>query len=113
MGLFKGLRIFGRAVCGLGVLSLWFRLLNSRILYCGALGLYFGRDDVGGTVFLQSLIVYLSNVRSGLEAFFGLSFNCLLGHFFAGIQFSALLFYLGLYRRLKAFPEKSNKVELF
>ena len=112
-GLFGGLYISERAICGLRILSFWFRLLNSRILHCSALGLYLGRGDVGKMVSLQSLMVYLTDVKSGLEAYFGLSFDRFLDYFFPGIQFSALLFRLGLYGRLKAFSKKSNKVGLF
>ena len=111
--LLADLCIAKRTICGLAVLCLWFRLLDSRIFYCSALALYLGRGDVSGTISLQSLVVYLPDIGSRLEACLGLSFNCFLDHLFLGIPFSAPLFYLGFYRRLKAFPEESNKFGLF
>ena len=111
--LLGSLCIAGGTICGLGVLNLWFRLFNSRIFHCNALSLYLGRGDVSGTIALQTLVVYLFDIRSGLEACFGFSLDRFLDYLFPGIQFSALLFYLGIYERLEVFPEEFNKVRLF
>lgn len=108
-----GFCIIRRIICGLGVLGFWFQLFNSRVLHSSTLSLYLGYSDVSKTITLLSLVVHLPDVRSWLEAYFSLSLDSFLNYFFSSVQFLTLLFYLGFYRGLKAFPKESNKVGLF
>lgn len=74
-----------KIICGLGVLGLWLKFFNSKIFYGNALSLYLGRGDVSKTIALLSLVIYLSNVKSKLEAYFCLSFNHFLDYYFPDI----------------------------
>ena len=88
-GLFSSLlgylRIIGGIIHRLGVLAFWLRFFNFRVFYCNALNLYLSCGDVSETIFLLSLIVYLSDIESKLEACFGLSLDRLLDYLFASI----------------------------
>lgn len=101
-----------RIICGLGVLGFRLKFFNSRVLHGNTLDLYLGHGDVNKTIALLSLVVYLSDVRSWLKTCFSFSLNSLLNYYFSSIQFLTLLFYLGFYGGLKAFPKESNKVKL-
>ena len=62
---------------------------------------------------LLVLVIYFSNVKSGLEAYFRLNLNRFFNDLFLNIKFSTFLFYLRFYGGFKAFSEKFDKVRLF
>lgn len=74
-----------RTFCKFGHLGLWFRFFNLGVFYDSILGLYLSYNNMSRTIALLDLVVYFSNIRSKLEAFFGLSLNHFLNHLFLGI----------------------------
>lgn len=102
LSFFGGLRIARRIIQRLGLLGL-FRLFNPKVIHGSALSLYLSRGNMSRMIVLLGSVVYLLNVRSGLEACFGLGLNRLLDYLFPGVQLSTSLLYLSFYRGLRPF----------
>lgn len=110
--LLKESRIVKRIICRLRLLGL-FRFFDLGVLHSNSLIWYLSSNNMNRIIASLGLVVHLLNVRSRLYTSFGLSFNCFFNHFYPSVQFLTFLFYLSLYRGLKVFPKKSNKVRLF
>lgn len=111
--LFRDFHIARGIICRLGILDLWLKLLNSMVLHGKAPSLYLGHSDMSEMIVLLSLVVYILNVGSRLEAYFGLSLDRFLDHLFLGVYFSTSLLHLSLYQRFKIFSKESNEIGFF
>lgn len=83
--LLGGFCIVGGNICGLGVLAFCLKHFDSKVFHYNALNLYFSCDDVSKTIFLLSLVVYFFDIKSRLEACFGLNLDYFLDYLFPNI----------------------------
>lgn len=81
---FKDFYIARGIVYRLGFLG-FFQLLDLKIFYGSALGLYLGCSNVNMIIILLSLLIYLQNIGKRLEIYFGLNFNRFFNYLFLNI----------------------------
>lgn len=67
------------------LLDFWLSFFDLKVPHSSTMSLYLSRGNMSETIVLLDLVVYLLNIKSRLEACFGLSFNSILDHLFEDI----------------------------
>ena len=108
-GLFRGLHLVLGSRC-FELLGFGLRFLRSRVFYWVALGI---SPSGVGSVVAQTLLVHLSDLGVGLQAYLGLDIDCFFDNLGSTVYPSASLLHLSSYWWPKAFAEKTYQIGLF